>query len=507
MLCILYTRVSTGEQAKKGYSPEEQIDAGLAHAAKLGYARDQVIVIEEPGVTSELMEERPGLTRARELVRAGGVGHLIARDLFRLARELLHQMILMKEFKTAGCKVEFTTLDWEDTPEGRMFVQFFALIGEYQRESTRRLTMEHKIAKARKGGIAYPARIDGYIYDKESDTFSIDPARADVVRLIYKWFTEDGKSIYGIVDDLNAAGLTTMQGARWITTQVRRVLRNEAYSGRYVQRKWNMTGMRGNKYKPKGEKIPRRPRPAEEQIPVPIPAVVSEDTWRRAQELLDARPRSGRRIESYLLSGLGVCGVCGRPLSGYRATRRGGKHARYYVCTGRMDARGEAKCILPYLPAETLEAIVWERVEAAAADPDLLLEEMRRPAGPDRSLEAALAETQLDELAKERARLISLYQRGHLDDAEMDNLMAEVDRRRQAAMEIRRAAMEAAPAAVDEAAIRRSAERAAQCSHDADFETRRGVIVDMVRRVVVSLGKIEVQFGPAETGKRFTNQA
>jgi DNA invertase Pin-like site-specific DNA recombinase len=66
---ILYTRVSTDEQARSGFSLAQQLEALRAYAAHEGY--EVLEEIEDPG-QSRASLERPGMDRARDLVAAGG---------------------------------------------------------------------------------------------------------------------------------------------------------------------------------------------------------------------------------------------------------------------------------------------------------------------------------------------------------------------------------------------------------------------------------------------------
>jgi len=74
---VLYARVSTEEQAKKGYSLAQQLEALREHAAREGYeVLEKVVDAGQSGVSLE----RPGMDRVRDLVAAGGVGVVLAQD-------------------------------------------------------------------------------------------------------------------------------------------------------------------------------------------------------------------------------------------------------------------------------------------------------------------------------------------------------------------------------------------------------------------------------------------
>src|SRR5262249_35491429 len=66
------------------------------------------------------------------------------------------------------------------------------------------------------------------------------------------------------------------------------------------------------------------------------PAIVSEETWRNAQETLSAHFMFGIRTarSKYLLRSLIKCGKCGLTYVGFAANRRNQKHEFYYRCNG-----------------------------------------------------------------------------------------------------------------------------------------------------------------------------
>jgi site-specific DNA recombinase len=69
---ILYTRVSTDEQARSGYSLAQQLEALREHAAAEGYEVFEEVA--DPGQSGASLE-RPGMDRVRDLVAAGQGPH------------------------------------------------------------------------------------------------------------------------------------------------------------------------------------------------------------------------------------------------------------------------------------------------------------------------------------------------------------------------------------------------------------------------------------------------
>jgi site-specific DNA recombinase len=88
---ILYARVSTGEQARSGYSLAQQLEALREYAAREGY--EVLEEVQDPGQSGATLA-RPGLDRVRDLVAEGGVSVRLAQDRDRVAREPAYHQIL-----------------------------------------------------------------------------------------------------------------------------------------------------------------------------------------------------------------------------------------------------------------------------------------------------------------------------------------------------------------------------------------------------------------------------
>src|SRR5215210_37607 len=99
---ILYTRVSTDEQARSGYSLAQQMEALREYAAREEY--EVLAEVTDPGQSGASLE-RLGMDRVRDLVAAGGVSVVLAQDRDRFAREPAYHYLLRREFEEQGCKL------------------------------------------------------------------------------------------------------------------------------------------------------------------------------------------------------------------------------------------------------------------------------------------------------------------------------------------------------------------------------------------------------------------
>src|SRR3954462_10423135 len=93
---IIYVRVSSDDQADN-YSIDSQIEACQQYAEQHGF---KVIVVLQD-VMSGARLDRPGLTKARELIQLKAVDALIVYCSDRLTRSVAHRMLLRDEMKEA----------------------------------------------------------------------------------------------------------------------------------------------------------------------------------------------------------------------------------------------------------------------------------------------------------------------------------------------------------------------------------------------------------------------
>jgi DNA invertase Pin-like site-specific DNA recombinase len=106
---VAYLRVSTIEQADKGYGLDVQREAITKAANQLGA---QVVAwTADEGKSGTLdAEDRPGLTEALTLIRTGTADGLIVRDLDRLARSVsVQEPVLAEVWANKGATV-FTSV-------------------------------------------------------------------------------------------------------------------------------------------------------------------------------------------------------------------------------------------------------------------------------------------------------------------------------------------------------------------------------------------------------------
>jgi site-specific DNA recombinase len=474
---ILYTRVSSEERAKKGYSLPDQLRELRAYALRESYK--VAAEIEEDGWSGAYLE-RPGLDRVRDMVAAGGVGTVLVLFRDRLARGL-YAGLLKKEFAEYGTKLVALNAQTDDSPEGELHEGILDQFAAYERSKTAERTRRGKLQKARQGKIiAVRAPNYGFRYNEERDGYEVDEERMEVVRGIVRMIGIESSTLYAVKRTLEQQGMPTANGGKFWSAKVLRVcVQDDVYLphsheelralldagqmsaevfGRLDPEKhygvWWFNRRRTRRTQvaeqgPNGDRVYKKKcryvyRPREEWVAVPVPDSGIPREWvDRAREAVKdncAPSAAGRRVWE-LSGGIIKCGECGYNMMIHSvvASRAKGR-LFYYRCRKRnrdgAEACGNRKCHR----ADVVEPRVWDLISGLLKDPGRLkagLEEMieQERAGlrgdPDQEAKAWLEK--LAEVDQERRGYLRLAAKGHITDEELGTLLAELEETREVA--------------------------------------------------------------------------
>ncbi len=430
-VAAIYARVSSERQREEG-TIESQV-AGLRElAGERGLALAEEFVFCDEGISGATLT-RPALERLRDRAAEGCFEVVLCHCPDRLARRYAYQVLLLEELERAGVEVMFARGgEHAGSPEDELLRQFQGMIAEYERAQIRERTRRGKVHRARQGSQAVlSAAPYGYRYVKKSEHmdgfYEVYEPEAQVVREVFRRYTEEQVAIAELARWLTAQGIPTRTGKRvWDRSTVWGMLRNPAYRGQAAYGKTQMTGKpsrptritrrRGERHGRRGQT--RTDLPPESWTLVPVPALVGEEQFALAQDRLQHNAHFAKRNtkKPTLLQGILVCRECGYAC--YRtSTRTSKRRIYYYRCIGSDNYRhiGGRVCQSRPIRADELDALVWAEVTRLLAQPELVKAEIDRRLQAVRSEHPAARRREgLDrELARVRAgkeRLIEAYQ-------------------------------------------------------------------------------------------------
>jgi len=361
MKVALYTRVSTDEQAKTGYSLEDQLDRLEAHAASQGW--EVVARIQDDGLSGS-DPNRPGLLQILRLASEGRIDAALAAKRDRFYRSRLLRLATDEDFKELG--VRLVALDDTGNMIGDSVLDSFA---EWEREVITQRTRDGRLKKARKGevpGGGYaPFGFSWGHNDNDRRAALVVNQVMLTVRRIFEMVAR-GDTLGKIAGTLKGVP-TPRGGTMWYPNTLARIVRNEAYKGVYYYGKERVERTPGRKMKRRATPLPR-----DQWIAVPVAGSgIPHEVIDEARRKLDAkyRPRP-TAVNTFELGGMLTCSVCGCRITAYSSGHNAkGNPYRYYVCNKRN--RDTSQCPEgASWNADKLEKEVMRRVESFLQDPE-----------------------------------------------------------------------------------------------------------------------------------------
>jgi site-specific DNA recombinase len=448
-MAAIYARVSSEQQRA-----ENTIASQTASLIEFAKSHDLEVpkewVFEDEGYSGATLE-RPGLERVRDLAAEGQIQVALAYSPDRLSRKYAYQILLIEEFARHGAETVFVKSPQGDSAEDQLLVQFQGMIAEYERAQILERSRRGKRHRAQAGEVSVMSGAPyGYRYIRKTDempaAYVVDEAEARIVRRVYEMYTVEGLSIGEITRRLNTEGVPARKASRWERSVVWGVLRNPAYRGVACFGKTRISA-RTRVMRPQRRRGTTTPsitaghqRPREEWIEIPVPALVTEESFARAQELLyQNKIRSRRRtIAPSVVQGLVSCAKCGYALS-RTSTQTTARKIHYYKCIGSDSWRklGGPVCDNGrFIRQEFLDQIVWTEVIRLLEEPALIHQELdrrlaaARTSDPTAKREQSL-QRELTHVGKGIERLLTAYQEGLLSLEQLRERMPALRHRQQ----------------------------------------------------------------------------
>jgi site-specific DNA recombinase len=327
----LYARVSTERQREEAtiesqlYELKRQI-AGAGHTLVKEYIDD--------GHSGAYLD-RPALEELRKALKTDtfDVVYFLCAD--RIARDAIHQNIIIGEFILAKKRIVISGKDYEENPENRFALQVLGAVAEFERAKITERMMRGKLHRLRSGILCAGASIYGYTYVRKTPTSQpalvINEEQAAIVRFMFETYATTPISTAGIARVLEERGVKTYHGGRlWERGRIIQMLKNPTYTGvRYLN---TMAVVHEPTRTTKTKKFVRRN--PDEWLAFKVPAIVSQELFDKVQERLRLVHSRYRKLpETALLSGHVRCADCGR------SYRHGYTHARYRLRTGGTATR------------------------------------------------------------------------------------------------------------------------------------------------------------------------
>ena len=238
----------------------------------------------EEGVTGTRADKRPSFMRMIKDAKLNKFDLIITKDVSRFARDLEDSIHYIRELKSSGVGVFFENqaLNTFD-PNAELVLNMLFNIAQ---EESRKISASVKFGYRKaidKGHVLGSSNITGY--KKDNCSLVIVPEEAKLVRRIFELYATGEYGFHKLAKKLSEEGYVNKRGRIYDKETLKRMIQNPKYKGFYRARTYEILDYRTKK---------RKKNSIENQIIYKcedgsVPAIVSEELWDKANEVLNAR--------------------------------------------------------------------------------------------------------------------------------------------------------------------------------------------------------------------------
>lgn len=365
--------------------------------------------------------------------KEGAFDLIITKEISRFARNTLDSLQYTRELLGWGVGVFFqndniNTLD-EDA-ELRLTIMSSIAQDELRKLSSR-VKFGHQQA-IKSNVVLGNSRIFGY--KKDEKRLVIDESQAPMVRDLFRLYATGEYSMKQLETLFYEQGYRNYNGNKIAHTTMSGIISNPKYKGYYVGNKVRIVDMftKKQKFLPPEEWVMFKDETGEI-----VPAIVSEELWDKANEVLtrrseDVKNRQGICNHANLLTGKLYCAHCGAAYYRRESKSKDGKVNSKWVCSNKINNGADACPSFPIYEDE-IKPILFEVFSETRVDVEALLasyEEMFRSMEADDETAGQMEEQKrIIALADQKKnKLLELVTTGAITTANFKSMTASCDR-------------------------------------------------------------------------------
>lgn len=330
-------------------------------------------VFVDTGITGTSTKKRAAFHQMINQAMSGEFDLILTKEISRFARNTLDSIYYTRKLKECGIGVLFmndniNTLD----PDAELRLTIMSSIAqEESRKTSDRVKWGQK--RSMEQGVVFGRDLLGY--DVRNGKLYINEEGAEIVRLIFHKFVNEGKGTHVIARELREAGIKTSTYMKhWSNTVILRVLRNEKVVGDLIQKKT---------YTPNYLTHEKKYNRGEEEFVIirnHHEPIISRELFDRAQQELMRRSPSAQQkakhSNRYCFSGKIKCALCGHSYVSRTKKRKDGSIYKTWRCyqaatygKQHLDKNGtQIGCNSPTIREADLKLILQKIIESLSLD-------------------------------------------------------------------------------------------------------------------------------------------
>ena len=387
----------------------------------------------DEGLSGISTKKRKHFNEMIEDAKEGMFDLIITKEISRFARNTLDSLQYTRDLLGWGVGVFFqndniNTLD-EDA-ELRLTIMSSIAQDELRKLSSR-IKFGHQQA-IKSSVVLGNSRIFGY--KKENKRLVIDETQAPMVRDLFRLYATGDYSMKQLEVMFYEQGYRNYNGNKIAQTTMSGIISNPKYKGYYVGNKVRIVDMftKKQKFLPPEDWVMFKDETGEI-----VPALVSEEIWDKANEVLrrrseDVKNRQGVCNHANLLTGKLFCAHCGAAYYRRESKSKDGTVNSKWVCSNKINNGAEACPSFPIYENE-IKPILFEVFNESRVDVEALIEsyiEMFKSMEADDEAAKQIEEQQrIIELAdRKKNKLLELVTLGTITTANFKSMTDTCDR-------------------------------------------------------------------------------
>lgn len=328
----------------------------------------------DEGLSGISTKKRKHFNEMIEDAKSGMFDLIITKEISRFARNTLDSLQYTRELLGLGVGVFFqndniNTLD-EDA-ELRLTIMSSIAQDELRKLSSR-IKFGHQQA-IKSNVVLGNSRIFGY--KKEDKRLIVDETQAPMVRDLFRLYATGEYSMSQLEKLFYEQGYRNYNGNKIAHSTMSGIISNPKYKGYYVGNKVRIVDMftKKQKFLPPEEWVMFKDETGEI-----VPAIVSEELWDKANEVLvrrseDVKRRQGLCNHANLLTGKLYCSHCGSAYYRRESKSKDGTVNSKWVCSNKINNGADACPSFP-LYEDEIKPILFEVFSETRVDVEALIE-------------------------------------------------------------------------------------------------------------------------------------
>ena len=356
-------------------------------------------------VSGESIDDREEIKKVLARIEDSRIKGVLVIEPSRLSRgDLIDCGRLINDFRYTRTLVAtpYMTYDLENKME-RKFFQDELLRGRDYLEYTKEILRRGREAAIKRGCYIGTKPPYGFNKIKIGKDHTLEPnENADIVRMIFHWYANEGVGVNAIARKLNDMQIPSPDGKKWKREVLKRTIRNPHYIGKVVyNHRPKKTIIENGEVKRTRQEVPYDECIVAEGKHDPI---IDMQIWKKAQEIIQNQPKVHSNKElTNPLAGIFRCSKCG-----YMMERRPGRNDTRYYCGNRA----EKKCF-----KSVKDNLIIEAVYIALKESELpkLQEKVKNGDGDARKIQQRLIaklEKQMSEFRDQEDKQFELLETG-----------------------------------------------------------------------------------------------